>query len=417
MLNLPLLPTSQPVSSQPKTAINSTAPVSPVSEQPRDRAFSDVLRNSEQKTLAAEQDSITIESVTPDEAPVESSAESTVIAGSSAALVSPTDVIGHPETPLMSGTVAISQAATGNPIVRLTSNAPITDIGGNPATPLAPGEASPIQPATDNPAVRLENHAPITDIIDNSTTSLTPETAAIIQPATGNPAFRRAGYTSTIGQSVFFTTDDLSNKNTLLPQGMNNPANFASATSEPLSYINVAADDTANLADGGKYLPLSTPSIHSSPAATTSAPVSAVLGDPAWPEEFGQKITWLATQRLQTAELKLNPAHLGPIEISLKITSEQGVQQLAAQFMSHNPLVREAIEANLPRLREIMAESGIVLTDTSVGADTSRQDAQNRQQSPAYPHSSSGENVNNVDIRHGSGQIATSQANIINTFA
>ncbi len=363
MLNLPLLPISQPVASHAKTAINSATPVSPIAEQPRDRAFSNVLKNSEQETLAAEQDGISTESVTPDDSPVESLVESPVIASGSVTTVLPAGIISDPETRLTPGTVSTMQLATGNPTVRLTGNSPIT------------------------------------------------------------------------GQSGFFATDHLSNRDALLPQRMSNPINFAtskltqsafagagtlnlpSGTIEPLSYINAATDGTAILADGGKYLPLSTSSIHSSPATTTSVPVSAALGDSVWPEEFGQKITWLATQRLQTAELKLNPAHLGPIEVSLKITSEQGVQQLTAQFMSHNPQVREAIEANLPRLREIMAESGITLTDTSVGADTSRQDAQNRQQAPAYSHSPSSENANNTNIRHGSGQTAINQVNLINTFA
>lgn len=156
------------------------------------------------------------------------------------------------------------------------------------------------------------------------------------------------------------------------------------------------AIDAANFADSGKSLPPSMTSVPVTPVAahTSSTPltdtaadttandapaIAAEFGQPDWPEEFGRKITWLATQRMQAAELKLHPAHLGPIEISLQLSDDQ---RLTAQFISHHPAVREAIEANLPRLREIMAENGITLADTSVSADTPGQQAENRQGNP-----------------------------------
>lgn len=108
--------------------------------------------------------------------------------------------------------------------------------------------------------------------------------------------------------------------------------------------------------------------MNNTPAITTE------FGQPNWSDEFGQKITWLATQRIQTAELKLHPAHLGPIEISLQLS---GDKQLTAQFISHHAVVRETIEANLPKLREIMATNGITLSDASVSADTPQQQAGN----------------------------------------
>src|SRR5690606_17986949 len=124
-----------------------------------------------------------------------------------------------------------------------------------------------------------------------------------------------------------------------------------------------------NFADGGKILPstatpIATPASFSSVTGTANtttthtATIATEFGQPNWHEEFGQKITWLTTQRIQTAELKLHPAHLGPIEISLQLSNDQ---QLTAQFVSHHAAIRDVIEANLPRLREIMAENGITL--------------------------------------------------------
>lgn len=113
------------------------------------------------------------------------------------------------------------------------------------------------------------------------------------------------------------------------------------------------------------------PSIEAADEAINQSQMLATeFGQPDWPEEFGYRITWLATQRVQAAELRLHPAHLGPIEISLQLSNDQ---QLSAQFVAHNAAVREVIEANLPRLREMMAENGIMLADTAVSADTPQQ--------------------------------------------
>lgn len=102
------------------------------------------------------------------------------------------------------------------------------------------------------------------------------------------------------------------------------------------------------------------------------------IGQPKWNGEFAQKIVWLANQQNQFAELRLNPAHLGPVEIMLSLTNDNGTQA-SAQFVSPHLAVREAIEAALPRLRELMAESGIQLGDVMVGAESFQQQEKSEQ--------------------------------------
>ncbi|HBN60181.1 MAG TPA: flagellar hook-length control protein FliK, partial [Halomonas sp.] len=65
----------------------------------------------------------------------------------------------------------------------------------------------------------------------------------------------------------------------------------------------------------------------------------------------------------QHVQMKLHPAELGPLSISLKMT-EHGAQ---AQFLSAHAQVRQVIEQAIPQLREALAEQGISLSDTSVG--------------------------------------------------
>jgi flagellar hook-length control protein FliK len=68
----------------------------------------------------------------------------------------------------------------------------------------------------------------------------------------------------------------------------------------------------------------------------------------------------------QVAELNLNPAGLGPLKITLSV----GDNQAQAMFVSSHESVRKAVEAALPQLRSTLAEQGISLGQTSVGAES-----------------------------------------------
>lgn len=101
---------------------------------------------------------------------------------------------------------------------------------------------------------------------------------------------------------------------------------------------------------------------------TTQATVAAPLGSNAWPAEFSQKITWISTQQNQAAELHLNPPGLGPISITINVADNQAT----AVFTSPHSEVRDAIESAMPKLRESMAESGIMLGNATVNDQAPR---------------------------------------------
>jgi len=115
------------------------------------------------------------------------------------------------------------------------------------------------------------------------------------------------------------------------------------------------------------------PSMNMAAPAQASAPAQAAIptpvGQPQWGDDFSQKVTWLATQRTQSAELHLNPAQLGPLEISLKLNGDHAT----LQFTSAHAAVRDAIEQSLPRLRDMLAESGISLGNTTVSDQPPRE--------------------------------------------
>ena len=122
-------------------------------------------------------------------------------------------------------------------------------------------------------------------------------------------------------------------------------------------------------------------------AAAPSSPVSinTPVTQAAWGDEFSQKITWIATQRNQTAELHLNPPQLGPLDVVLKISGDQA----SAIFTSPHAAVRDAIEQALPKLREMLADNGIMLGNATVndqatknGQDSASRKPQGGTQSP-----------------------------------
>ncbi len=106
---------------------------------------------------------------------------------------------------------------------------------------------------------------------------------------------------------------------------------------------------------------------NSRPADTTQT-ITTPLGNSGWAGDFSQKISWMITQKNQVAELHLNPPDLGPLNVVLKISDNQAT----ALFTSPHSTVREALENAMPKLREILADNGIMLGNTTVSDQSPR---------------------------------------------
>jgi flagellar hook-length control protein FliK len=148
-------------------------------------------------------------------------------------------------------------------------------------------------------------------------------------------------------------------------------------------------DNNNPLLHAGKSVELNTIAMHSAIApavSNTSSPTSTTnINTPftqtAWADEFSQKVTWIASQHMQSAELHLNPPQLGPLNVVLKLHGDQAT----ATFTSPHAAVREAIEQAMPKLREMLADSGITLGNAMVAdqpaykqQDGSSQQAKNK---------------------------------------
>lgn len=120
------------------------------------------------------------------------------------------------------------------------------------------------------------------------------------------------------------------------------------------------------------------------PTQANVMPVQITLNTPVthdkWGDEFNQKITWMATNKEQSAELHLNPPQLGPMDVVIKVSGDQAT----ALFTSPHAAVRDAIEQALPKLREMMADNGIMLGNASVNDQAPRngQDSSGNNRAP-----------------------------------
>jgi len=104
-----------------------------------------------------------------------------------------------------------------------------------------------------------------------------------------------------------------------------------------------------------------------SAAATASAQASQMIEIPvqtaAWGERIGERVLLMASNGLQSAEIRLSPPELGPLRIQVAL--DDGVASVT--FHAQHALTREAIEQALPRLRELLAENGLTLSQADVG--------------------------------------------------
>lgn len=104
-------------------------------------------------------------------------------------------------------------------------------------------------------------------------------------------------------------------------------------------------------------------------AAGAAEKLTPRVGTPAWDQALGQKVVWMVAGEQQSASLTLNPPDLGPLQVALSVSNSQA----SATFSAAQPEVRQALEAALPKLREMLSEAGIQLGHASVNSGSANQ--------------------------------------------
>ena len=111
-------------------------------------------------------------------------------------------------------------------------------------------------------------------------------------------------------------------------------------------------------------------------AAGPSLPVHSPVGASGWADEIGAHVVWMAHQGIGSASLRLEPEHLGPVEVKISVHDDSA----SVWFGASAPETRAALQQALPQLREMFSAQGMTLTDAGVSGQSSR-DAQYGQRS------------------------------------
>lgn len=117
--------------------------------------------------------------------------------------------------------------------------------------------------------------------------------------------------------------------------------------------------------------------LHTSPLANSgriALPVPARFGSDQWAGAVAEKSASLVFQNIQSAQLQLDPPELGPLTVKVHVQHDQAT----VSFVASNAAVKDALDASLPKLKELLQEQGLELADANV-QDQSQQREQQRE--------------------------------------
>ncbi|MGB7995728.1 MAG: flagellar hook-length control protein FliK [Photobacterium halotolerans] len=86
-------------------------------------------------------------------------------------------------------------------------------------------------------------------------------------------------------------------------------------------------------------------------------------------EQLAERVQMLMSKNLKHVDIRLDPPELGRMQIKLAINNDQA----SVQFHVGNAQTRDLVEQAMPRLRELLQQQGIQLTQGSVQQDGNQQ--------------------------------------------
>ena len=118
-----------------------------------------------------------------------------------------------------------------------------------------------------------------------------------------------------------------------------------------------------------------------------SAHLSEAVDTPEFNHAFASQVSILTFEGVSRAELSLNPPNMGPVQIEIRHLDHS----VEIDFKAANLQTREAIQASLDQLRDLLQGQGIVLQDSSVqgmvlGAIAAPNAAQSADQATSDPN-------------------------------
>ncbi|PID43299.1 MAG: hypothetical protein CSA52_03545 [Gammaproteobacteria bacterium] len=135
---------------------------------------------------------------------------------------------------------------------------------------------------------------------------------------------------------------------------------------------------------------------------TTSLPTP--MNQEEWSDEFVEKVKWLTSRQFRSAEIHVRPAELGPIEIKISVQNDQ----TSIVFNSQHASVRDLLELNVHRLRDMLDASGVNLADV----DVSDQSAKNSSGSDDEAQDSAGQSERGTGDSAENGEVSNTELTV-----
>jgi flagellar hook-length control protein FliK len=137
-----------------------------------------------------------------------------------------------------------------------------------------------------------------------------------------------------------------------------------------------------------------------------------------WTEEVVNRVMYLSSANLKAADIQLQPAELGRLDIRVNMVPDQQTQ---VTFMSAHPGVREALDGQIHRLRDMFAQQGMGQVDVNVSDQSrgSQQGQDQARQSQSGRTSASGGRLDSVDddITPSVAEVAANTTSVIGSSA
>ncbi|MGK0440693.1 MAG: flagellar hook-length control protein FliK [Pseudohongiellaceae bacterium] len=145
-------------------------------------------------------------------------------------------------------------------------------------------------------------------------------------------------------------------------------AQAANQADKPPSSLSQAISGFPKVEGGASYQQIASVNLQTS--------VTTQVAAPGWGETVMQRVMWMSSQQVRSAEIQLDPPELGSLMVKINTVNDQ----TTVSFTSSHAVVRDALDQGLPRLRDLMNEQGLDLVDVDVSdhsnqANTAESDA------------------------------------------
>ncbi|MFT4518761.1 MAG: flagellar hook-length control protein FliK [Halioglobus sp.] len=113
---------------------------------------------------------------------------------------------------------------------------------------------------------------------------------------------------------------------------------------------------------GSIQMPAGMAELSAGPKVSVPTTLTTPVSDPNWRGEFLGRVSLMVKNGMPEASLQLNPPELGRLDIKIATEGDQARVHFSVQSLE----AREAIEQAMPRLREMLEQSGLQLAGSEV---------------------------------------------------